>query len=132
MTSQLVFFLAFAKARGKKKKKSMTALFFLPCCLFVEAEHCGVLLLSATVKPIPEVSVGLLICVLHCPDGLCLSFALYLSPHVSRSPLSAGFSCITVYFYRFFFSSLSLSLSPNLKCLKGLITNIHNPYKLLF
>lgn len=69
---------------------------------------------------IPEVSVGPLICVLHCPNSLRLSFPLYLSlliPSLGRLIVHNHL------FYRFLFP---------LKRLKGLIMYIDNPYKLLF
>lgn len=69
--------------------KNVNGCFLLPPLLFFRGGRAlwSIALVSHR-EGIPEVSVGPLICVLHCPNSLCLLFSLYLSPSVSLDPLS--------------------------------------------
>lgn len=69
--------------------KNVNGCFLLPPLLFFRGGR-GLrsIALVSHREGIPEVSVGPLICVLHCPNSLCLLFSLYLSPSVSPDPFS--------------------------------------------
>ena len=64
--------------------KNVNGRFLLPPLLFFRGGRAlwSIALVSHR-EGITEVSVEPLICVLHCPNGLCLLFSLYLSPSAS-------------------------------------------------
>lgn len=100
-----------------KKKPPLQAVFFnlclnvngcflLPPLLFFRGGRAlwSIALVSHR-EGIPKVSVEPLICVLHCPNSLCLLFSLYLSPSVSLWIPSLSRPVLHNHlFYRFFFS----------------------------
>lgn len=80
--------------------KNVNGCFLLPPLLFFRGGRAlSSIALVSHREGIPKVSVGPLICVLHCPNSLCLSFPRYLSPSIpslSRPVLHNHL------FYRFF------------------------------
>lgn len=86
----------------------MGAFSILPCCFFAEAEVLWSVALVSHREGVPEVSVGPLICVLHCPNSLLsLVLSLSVSLRPARSLLAAGRSCVTIYFTDSFLFSKS-------------------------